>query len=479
MRSMSTTQSQVATEPRAQHRVRPRLVLLASSLGVLLAQVDTSVVNLALKSIAGDLQAGVSQMQWVIDAYNLVYASLLLTGGTIGDIYGRRRVFVLGIVLFAAGTLICTLAPSASILIGGRIVSGLGAAFELPMSLVLLAIAYPEREKRAHALGIWASCNGLAFVVGPTLGGWLVDSVGWRSIFYLSLPICAAALVVTYIAVGESAEPQGRRLDLPGQGLAVLGLGGFAYAAIEGAHWGWTSPVILGMAALSIAALAGFVLVEGRTEGPLLPLSFLRIPVFSANLACAGLMTFGMYALLFIMPLYFQTVRGDTPFTAGLGLLPMSVSFVIVSQLVGILTNRFGPRAVMTVGMACMGAGALWLSRLTPDTPLFVIATALFIVGIGLGLNTAPVNGVAVAAVPQNRSGTASGVLNTARMVGATLGVAILASIFAAHAGPQAATGAGFLAGLRDAMTGSAAAELLGAVLAVAIIRHDSMKTQH
>ena len=474
---MSMAQSHAPADPRARHAVKPRLVLLATSLGVLLAQVDTSVVNLALKSIATDLHAGVSAMQWMIGAYNLVYASLLLTGGTMGDIYGRRRIFVLGIALFSAGTLVCAVAPTAPILIVGRIVSGLGAAFELPMSLVLLAVAYPEREKRAHALGIWAGCNGLAFVIGPTLGGWLVDSIGWRSIFYLSLPICAAALIMTCIAVGESAAPQGRRLDLPGQVLAVVGLGGFAFAAIEGGHWGWTSPVILGVAALAIACLAGFFVVESRTTGPLLPLALLRIPVFSANLACAGLMTFGMYALLFVMPLYFQTVRGDTPLAAGLALLPMSVSFVIVSQLVGLLTNRFGPRAVMTIGMACMGVGALWLSRVTADTAFGAMAIALFLVGIGLGLNTAPVNGVAVAAVPHNRSGTASGVLNTARMVGATLGIAILASIFAAHAGPQAATGAGFLAGLRDALTGSAAAELLGAVLAFAIIRPDSMKT--
>jgi len=478
MRSMPTTQSHAHTQPRVQQAVRPRLVLLATSLGVLLAQVDTSVVNLALKSIAGDLNAGVSAMQWVIDAYNLVYASLLLTGGTIGDIYGRRRVFVLGIALFSAGTLICALAPTAAILIVGRVVSGLGAAFELPMSLVLLAIAYPDREKRAHALGIWASCNGLAFVIGPTLGGWLVDSMGWRSIFYLSLPICAAALIVTYLAVGESAETQGRRFDLPGQALAVAGLGSFAFAAIEGAHWGWTSPLILGVAALAIASLAGFVVVESRTEGPLLPLGFLRIPVFSANLACAGLMTFGMYALLFIMPLYFQTVRGDTPFTAGLALLPMSLSFVVVSQLVGLLTNRFGPRVVMTVGMACMGAGCLWLARLTPDTSPPVIAIALFIVGTGLGLNTAPVNGVAVAAVPPNRSGTASGVLNTARMVGATLGVAILASIFAAHAGPQAATGTGFLSGLKAALTIGGVGELIGAVVAITWIRRTSLEAK-
>ena len=456
-------------------RARPRLVLLATSLGVLLAQIDTSVVNLALKSIGADLHAGVSALQWVIDAYNLVYASLLLTGGTLGDLYGRRRVFVLGIALFTAGTLACALAPTPSVLIGGRVLSGLGAAFALPMSLVLLTIAYPAREQRAHALGVWASCNGLAFIIGPTVGGWLVDTAGWRSIFYMTLPVCAAAIIITFRAVDESAEPQDRRLDLPGQALAVTVLAAFAFAAIEGSRWGWTSPLILAIAAFALAALALFVWVEARTPGPLLPLGFLRLPVFSASLAVAGLMTFGMYALLFIMPLYFQTVRGGSPFMAGLELLPMSVAFVIVSQSVGLLTNRFGPRLVMTFGMACMGLGALGLAAIGAATGLVWIEFALFVVGIGLGLNTAPVNGVAVAAVPPARSGTASGMLNTARMVGATLGVAILGSVFAAYAGQQAGAGSGFLPGLRAALTGSGAAEMLGAVIALAFIRRDSL----
>jgi EmrB/QacA subfamily drug resistance transporter len=459
----------------AAHRTHPRIVLLATSLGVLLAQIDTSVVNLALKSIGSDLQAGVSAMQWVIDAYNLVYASLLLTGGTLGDLYGRRRIFILGIALFAIGTLICALAPNAAILIGGRIVSGLGAAFALPMSLVLLTIAYPDKKERAHALGIWASCNGLAFVIGPTVGGWLVDTIGWRSIFYLTLPVCAAALVLTFFALDESAEPKGRHLDLPGQALAIVGLGASAFAAIEGSHWGWTSFPILAIAALAITALALFVWVEARTPGPLLPLEFLRLPVFSAALAVAGLMTFGMYALLFIMPLYFQTMRGASPFTAGLELLPMSVSFVAVSQLVGHLTNRLGPRIIMTAGMACMGFGALALAFIGAGTSLSSVELALVVVGIGLGLNTAPVNGVAVAALPPARSGTASGVLNTARMVGATLGVAILGSAFAAFAGQQAASGANFLPGLRAALAGGGAGELLGAVIAFAFIRRDSL----
>jgi EmrB/QacA subfamily drug resistance transporter len=452
----------------------PRFVLLATSLGVLLAQIDTSVVNLGLKSIASDLNAGVSEMQWVIDAYNVVYASLLLTGGTLGDIYGRRRLFLVGISLFTAGTIVCVLAPNAAALITGRAVSGLGAAFALPMSLVLLTLAYPRREDRAHAMGIWASCNGLAFIIGPTLGGWLVDSVGWRSIFYMSLPACAAAILLTLYAIQESSEPDGRRLDLPGQGLAIVALGGFALAAIEGSHWGWTMPLFTVLAGAILAAIA-FVWVEARTPGPLLPMSFLGQPVFSAALAVAGLMTFGMYALLFIMPLYFQTIRGATPFIAGLELLPMSVSFVIVSQLVGYLTNDLGPRMIMTAGMACMGFGALAIAFISENTSLIFIELALFVVGIGLGLNTAPVNGVAVAAVPPARSGTASGVLNTARMVGATMGVAILGSVFAAYAGQQANIAGGFMPGLRAAMIAAGLAELLGATIAAAFIRHDSL----
>ncbi|HZQ12505.1 MAG TPA: MFS transporter [Pseudolabrys sp.] len=458
----------------AAEKTRPRLVLAACSLGVLFAQIDTSVVNLAVKSIGADLHTGVSAMQWVIDSYNLVYASLLLTGGTLGDLYGRRRIFVWGIALFILGTLLCALAPSTAVLIGGRVVTGIGAAFVVPMSLVLLAIAYPDRKERAHAMGIWASCNGLAFIIGPVVGGWLVDTVGWRSIFYVILPVCAATLALAYAAVTESAEPKGRRLDLPGQGLAIAGLSAFAFAAIEGSHWGWTSPTILLTAGAAIVTLALFVWVEARTPGPLLPLQFLRQPIFSASLAIAGLMTFGMYALLFIISLYFQTVRGASPLIAGFELLAMPISFFVVSQFVGHLSNRFGPRVVMTAGMLCMGGGTLGLAFLAQDTSLVLVEFLLMIVGIGLGLNTAPLNGVAVAALPSERSGTASGVLNTSRMVGATLGVAILGALFAAHAG-QEATASGFLPGMRVALSGGGIAELIGAVIALAFIRRNSL----
>jgi DHA2 family methylenomycin A resistance protein-like MFS transporter len=458
----------------------PVLVLAAMSLGVLIAQIDTSVVSLAVKRIGVDLNSGVSEMQWVIDAYNLVYASLLLTGGTLGDLYGRRRIFVLGIALFTVGTLVCALAPSGTILIAGRAISGLGAALELPMSLVLLTLAYPEEKSRAHALGIWASCNGLAFIIGPTLGGLLVDTAGWRSIFYLILPVCAAALALTYAAVPESAEPRGRKLDLAGQALAVVALGGLAFAAIEGSHWGWASLPILSIAAVGLAAGVALFVLEGRLTGAMIPVEFFRNRVFSSALSIAALMTFGMYALLFLMPLYFQTMRGNSALWAGLQMLPMSVTFVLVSQLTGTISNAVGPRMLMTGGMACMGIGALLLAFVDADTNtnVWLIAAALLIVGVGLGANTSPVNGVAVAAVPKARSGTASGLLNTGRMIGATMGIAILGALFAAFAGQEGAAGEGFLAGLRSAMLVGGSAELVGAVIAFAFIRSDSLKRQ-
>ncbi|HEX5477223.1 MAG TPA: MFS transporter [Burkholderiales bacterium] len=454
---------------------RPALVLLATSLGVLIAQVDTSIVSLAVKPIGADLGSTVSGMQWMIDAYNLAYAALLLTGGALGDLYGRRRIFACGIALFALGSTVCALAPSTSILLLGRALAGLGAALELPMSLVLLALAYPEPRSRQHALGIWASCNGLAFIIGPTLGGLLVQTVGWRSIFYLILPLCAATLLLARSAVEESSSPQGRRLDAPGQLAAVAALGGLAFAAIEGTHLGWASAPVLLAAALGGAGAAAFALIERRTPDGLVPFEVFRSRPFTAALAIAGLMTFGMYALLFLMPLYFQTLRGDGPLMAGVRLLPLSVAFVAVSQGNGRIVQAIGPRATMACGMAAMGFGELLAASFCADTSPWLVAGALGVVGVGLGLNTAPVNGVAVASVPRARSGTASGLLNTARMVGATLGVAILGAVFAHFAGQAGAASDGFLPGLRAALSLGGGAELAGALVALRFIRRDSV----
>lgn len=448
------------------------LVLLATSLGVLIAQVDTSVVSLAVKPIGNDLGATVSGMQWMIDSYNLVYAALLLTGGALGDLYGRKRIFALGVLLFAAGSVVCALAPNTATLLGGRVIAGVGAALELPMSLVLLTLAYPEERARRRAMGIWASCNGLAFIIGPTLGGFLVETIGWRSIFYLILPLCAAALVLAQLAVEESADPKGRRLDIGGQLAAVAALGGLAFACIEGAHLGWTAGAVVGAALLSAVGVAAFYFIEARSSSGLVPFALFRSRPFSAALAIAGLMTFGMYALLFLMPLFFQTLRDDGPLMAGVHMLPLSITFVAVSQLNGPILQAIGPRATMAGGMAAMGLGELGCAFTGAATPYWLIAAALGLVGVGLGLNTAPVNGVAVASVPRDRTGTASGLLNTARMIGATLGIAILGAIFAHFAGPEAQA-EHFLEGLRAALLVGGLAELSGAAIALYFLSGD------
>jgi EmrB/QacA subfamily drug resistance transporter len=441
------------------------------SLGVLIAQIDTSVVNLAVKSIGADFKASVTALQWIVDAYNLVYASLLLSAGTLADLYGRRLIFALGIVLFTLGTLVCGLAPDVVTLVVGRAVAGLGAALEVPASLAILTIAYPDTRERTRALGAWASCYGIAMVIGPTAGGMLVDSSGWRSIFLLIVPFCAVTLFLVLTSVPESSSPQGRRLDLPGQALAIAALGSFSLAAIEGPRWGWTSTASVAAFSFSIVAAVLFFRRQAGATGALVPLFMLRHRVFTACLAVATAMTFGAYAMLFLTPLYFQTVRGASALHAAVALLPMSLSFIVTSQLSGPVANKLGPRVPMTTGMTLMGVGLLMLALIPLNDSLALIETALLAIGCGLGLNAGPMNAVAVANVPAARSGTASGLVNTARMIGATLGVAVLGAVFAMHVTQDAGT-----QGLASAYLGGGIGELIGAAVAFAFIRHDSLR---
>jgi EmrB/QacA subfamily drug resistance transporter len=451
---------------------RSSLILLTMSLGVLIAQIDTSVVNLAVKQIGAKLGAGVTALQWVVDTYNLVYASLLLTAGTLADLYGRRRIFALGIGLFTLGSLVCGLAPNAATLVAGRAIAGLGAALEVPTSLAILTIAYPDTRERTQALGVWASCNGLAFIIGPTVGGALVDAIGWRSIFLLVIPLCAVALALTATTVPESKDPKGRKLDLPGQALAITALGGLALAVIEGPRWGWQSPGSIVSFAVTIAAAVLFF-VRQKTDGDaaLVPLGLLKNRVFATCLGVAACMTFGMYAMLFLTPLYLQSVRGVSALQAGIELLPMSVAFVVVSQFSGKIANAFGPRLPMTAGMAMMGTGLFMLALIPRLDSLLWIEAALLVIGCGLGLNTGPVNAVAVANVAAARSGTASGLVNTARMVGATLGIAVLGAVFATFADG----GNGIVAGLVPAYIGGGIGEMIGAVAAFTFIGAGSL----
>jgi predicted MFS family arabinose efflux permease len=280
-------------------------------------------------------------------------------------------------------------------------------------------------------------------------------------------------LVLAWTVVSESSSPKGWRLDLPGQALAIIALGALAFAVIEGGRWGWSSPWELGAAVTFVLALAAFLYVQGRTPGAMMPLDLFRSKSLSASLAVVALMTFGMYAMRFLMPLYLQSVGGASALTAGFQLLPMSVAFVVVSQLTGVLSNMFGPRVMTVGGMSCMGLGMFLLASATAGHEPWLIEAALLVVGIGLGLNTAPVQNVAVASVPQERAGTASGLVNTARMAGATLGVAVLGLLFVMHG-----SGSGNANAFGPPLLVGGAAEMLGAVLAFWFVSADALKTE-
>ena len=456
------------------HRHGHTAILLAICLGVFIAQLDSQVVNLAVKQIGSDLGAGISQLQWVLDSYNVFYATLLLTGGTLGDLYGRTRVFKIGVALIVLGSLLCAAAPNGAALITGRAITGVGAALEVPTSLAILTVTYTDAKERAGAIGVWAGCNGLALAVGPTIGGLLVDAAGWRSIFALVVPISVLAMAMAIRTVPESRDAQGRRLDLRGQALVIIALAALSFVTIEGPHEGFASPSILALIAVFIASSALFLVSQRNRAGALVPLDVFRNAPFDAALAVAGMMTFGMYAMLFLTPLYLQTLGRFSAFTVGLQLLPLSATFVAVSHYSGALAKRFGPRGVMATGMAAMGIGLLLLTQITSVPNMALLAAALFIIGVGLGLNTGPVNAVAVASLPPARSGTASGLVNTSRMIGATLGVAVLGAMFAVRAGGNSPDA--MVSGLRAAYLGGAIVEIAGALIALAFIRRDSME---
>ena len=455
---------------------RPSHLLLTMCLAVLIAQLDTSVVNLVTRPIAEQFHVGVTALQWVVDSYNLAYACLLLTGGALGDLYGRRRMFMLGLAAFTVGSLACGLAPNVGLLIAGRALTGLGAALALPSSLAILTVSFTGQRERTHAIGIWASCNGIGLAIGPTLGGVLVRYTGWRSVFLLIVPVALGAITLARRGVPESADPHGRRLDPAGQFLAIAALAAPVLAVIEAPRLGWSSAPVLIAAAVGLTALVLFLAKQrGRDDG-MVPLGLFRNRAFSAAMALAALMTFGIYGMLFMLPIYLQAVRGTGIEIVGLEILPMALAFVLVSRRSGALTVTYGVRVVLVAGMVLMGAGMLTLGFVDAVSPLWIVELAALSIGAGLGLCGGPVMAVAVANVPRARAGTASGLGNTARMMGATLGVAVLGAIYAAPAGQGLSDPAMVLAGVHAAFRGSAASAFAGALLAWICIRRGALE---
>jgi MFS transporter, DHA2 family, methylenomycin A resistance protein len=459
MRILASTMT--AAPASVQTEGRRGLVLLSLCLAVLVAQVDTSVVNLAMDPIGATFQARVGALQWVLDGYNLTYAVLLLTGGLLADLYGRRRAFQAGAALLAAGSVACALAPAIGVLIAARVVTGIGAALLLPTSLAIVRVVWIDQAERRRALGVWASCNGLAFIIGPTIGGLLIQRFGWPSVFLLVVPLALAALTLAALVIPESADPQDRHLDLPGQFLGAVALGGLVFAAIDGHQGGraWIASL-----AISVCALPGFLAVEKRAKAAaLVPLELFRNAGFCGAVAATASMTFGIYGMIFLVPLIWQQSGLLGPEAAGLGLLPCAVLFVMVSPRSGHMAQRVGLRVMAAGGTALCGCGLLVLAATQAGQPFLLAEIGLGLTGIGMGMNTGPLMSVAVEAVTVARSGTASALINVARMAGATLGVAFLGAAFAlGHGGVQ---------GLRAAMVTGGTVQLCGALAAWATIR--------
>ncbi|WP_244099533.1 MFS transporter [Burkholderia pyrrocinia] len=440
---------------------RRGLTLLPLCIAVLVAQVDTAVVNLATRAIGDYFHAGVDALQWVVDSYNLSYAVLLLTGGLLADLHGRRRIFIAGTALFTVASLLCALAPSVSVLIAARALAGVGAALLLPASLAIVRVVWRDPVERGRALGIWAACNGAAMAIGPTLGGVLIRHFGWRSIFFVVVPLSIAAMLLAIPAVPESSDPRGRHFDGGAQVTGALALGALAYSAIVFRD----SPAACALAScVAIVSFVVFTSIERRHgAAALVPLDLFRIGTFRGAIAATAGMTFGMYGVLFLLPLTWQSIGRLDSIGAGLALLPMALAFVVVSPCSGPLSERVGTRTTTAGGVAVIASGLAAIGASAGSSSLLGAEIGLALTGLGMGIATGPLMTVAVGAVEAARSGTASALVNVARMAGATLGIAVLGTLFAAaHGGAT---------GLRAAMFAGAAVQLTGATVAAVSVQ--------
>ncbi len=426
---------------------RRPLTLATLCLAVLIAQIDTAIVNLAVRPIGAYFGAGVGALQWVVDSYNLVYTVLLLTGGLLADLRGRRLIFILGAVIFTGASLACAFAPSISILITGRAVAGVGAALLIPASLAIIRVMWPDPTERGRALGIWAACNGLAMAIGPTLGGVLIRHFGWRSIFLVVVPFGLAAVVLALSTVTESADPQDRHFDASAQILGAITLGSVAFGAIQ-SH---AAPGIsVGAIIVALVALAWFIKVEARRgTAALVPLDIFRVRVFRGAVTATTGMTFGMYGTLFLLPLTWQSTGRLDVADAGLALMPMALVFVLVSPFSGGLTRKLGVRFMASGGVSIIGCGLLLIGMSAYRSSILPAEIGLALTGLGMGLAAGPLTGAAVGAVVAARAGTASALINVARMAGATVGVAVLGAVFEfLRGGPSGLQAAMILGGL-------------------------------
>ncbi len=401
----------------------------AMCFALFMVMLDNTVVNVALPSIQRDLGTSIAGLEWTVNAYTLTFAVLLVTGGRLGDIFGRRRMFLFGVIVFGASSLFIVFSQTATWLIAGRAIQGVGAAFMMPATLSIITNAFPPQE-RGKAIGTWAGASAVALAIGPVVGGFLVEHVSWQSIFLINVPVSVAAVFVTLWAAHESRDESApRTVDVPGVVAASLGLGAFVLALVEGNSWGWGSAAILALFAVAAGGLAAFIAIENRSPAPMVDFSFFRSrSFFGANLV-AFIVSFAMLAMFFFIAIYMQNVRGYSPLEAGVRFLPSTVVIIFMGPISGRLADRIGPRPLMVLGLLLASASLLWQSFVDVDTSYAFLAGAFVLMGLGMGLVMSPMSTAAMNAVDQAKAGVASGILSMSRMVGGTFGVAILGAL--------------------------------------------------
>ena len=404
-----------------------RWVLLATVLGSAVTAIDATVVGIALPSIGTEFGTGLAALQWVVTAYMLTLAGFLLAAGALGDRYGRRRVFVIGVVWFAVASLLCGIAPDAPSLIAARALQGVGGALLMPGSLAILQASFTA-DDRGRAIGAWSGLGGVATAIGPFLGGWLVQAVSWRLIFYINLPIAVAVVAIAARYVPESRDAAARgRVDFPGGMLVTAGLVGLTFGLIEGPALGWSSPAVLGALAAGVVLLAAFARHERRASNPMLPVGIFASGQFTAANAVTFIVYGALGGALFLLPIELQQVSGYTPLEAGVALLPVTVIMLVLSARSGALAARIGPRLQMSIGPVLIGAGLALAARIGPSgSYLTEVLPGVLVFGLGLAATVAPLTSTALAAAPSQHAGIASAINNDVARAAGLIAVAVL-----------------------------------------------------
>jgi EmrB/QacA subfamily drug resistance transporter len=446
----------------------------AVAFGLFMIMLDNTIVNVALPSIQRDLGIGISELEWVVNGYALTFAVLMLTGGKLADMLGRRLIFIVGLAIFTGSSLACGLAPSANWLIGARIVQGVGSALMNPATLSIITATFPPRQ-RGMAIGIWAGVSAMALAIGPLIGGVITEQISWNWIFYINIPVGILGIIVARLVIDESRDTSHeQRLDLPGLLSSGIGLFALTYALIEANNYGWTSARILGLFALAAVALVIFVLLERHQRIPMLDLSLFKSGTFAGANTVMLLVALAMFGVFFYVSLYMQNVLGYSATEAGASFLPMTILIVIFAPIAGKLSDRIGSRWLMAAGMTLVGGSLLVDGQLDASSNFWNILPALLLGGVGMGFAMTPTAAAVMGSVAVDKAGVGSAVLNSMRQVGGSLGIAVMGAIVAAYvSAPRTSPEAipQFVDGFQRAVTVAAGIAFAAAIIAVVTVR--------